>query len=282
MEILRSFGQKKIGYLQLDTTIPFDSVSLPCHKSGDCYIILFAGSGSTVISDFVEYKAEQDTLFFFNIGQQFQMDNNTEGELVYFNPEFYCIAFHDKELTCDGVLFNNVFETPSITLTEDEGISFRKVIAEIKGELNREDYWTEEMTRTKLKELIITASRSWLDRSPEQKGPRTMEDALNRKFSELVETNYHKNHSVADYAELLFISPKTLNRKIVREKGISPNTIIKNRIILQAKRLLINTDLKVKEIAAQLGYDDQSYFVRFFRIQTGKSPFEFKRRAISE
>lgn len=282
MEILRSFGQKKIGYLQLDTTIPFDSVSLPCHKSGDCYIILFAGSGSTVISDFVEYKAEQDTLFFFNIGQQFQMDNNTEGELVYFNPEFYCIAFHDKELTCDGVLFNNVFETPSITLTEDEGISFRKVIAEIKGELNREDYWTEEMTRTKLKELIITASRSWLDRSPEQKGPRTMEDALNRKFSELVETNYHKNHSVVDYAELLFISPKTLNRKIVREKGISPNTIIKNRIILQAKRLLINTDLTVKEIAAQLGYDDQSYFVRFFRIQTGKSPFEFKRRAISE
>lgn len=68
MEILRSFGQKKIGYLQFDTTIPFDSVSLPCHKSGDCYILLFAGTGSIVISDFVEYKAEQDTLFFFNIG----------------------------------------------------------------------------------------------------------------------------------------------------------------------------------------------------------------------
>ncbi|UQA78112.1 helix-turn-helix domain-containing protein [Sphingobacterium siyangense] len=45
---------------------------------------------------------------------------------------------------------------------------------------------------------------------------------------------------------------------------------------------MINTDLTVKEIAAPLGYDDQSYFVRFFRIQTGKSPFEFKRIAIPE
>ncbi|MCW2263481.1 MULTISPECIES: helix-turn-helix domain-containing protein [Sphingobacterium] len=280
MEILKSFGQKKIGYVEFDTTIPFDILSLPCQISGDCYIIFFAGIGSTVISDFVEYKAEQDTLFFFNIGQQFRFGNNTRGELVYFNPGFYCIAFHDKELTCDGFLFNNVFETPSITLTMDEGISFRKVIAEIKRELNREDYWTEEMARTKLKELIITASRSWLDRTTDQKRIGTTEDELSRKFSHLVETNYQKNHSVADYAELLFISPKTLNRKIVSEKGISPNTIIKNRIILQAKRLLVNTDMTVKEIAAQLGYDDQSYFIRFFKIHTGKSPVEFKKTAI--
>ncbi|HML65109.1 MAG TPA: AraC family transcriptional regulator [Dysgonomonas sp.] len=282
MEILKSFAQKKIGYISFDAAIQLDGLSFPCTVSGDCYIILFAETGSTVISDFVEYKADRDTLFFFNIGQQFQLGNNTKGELVYFNPEFYCIAFHDKELTCDGVLFNNVFETPSIALSLDESISFRKVIDEIKRELNTEDHWTEEMARTKLKELIITASRSWLERSSDQKGLGTTEDELSRKFSQLVETNYQKNHSVADYAELLFISPKTLNRKIVREKGISPNIIIKNRIILQAKRLLVNTDLTVKEIAAQLGYEDQSYFVRFFKIHTGKTPIEFKRMAVPE
>ncbi|WP_282637399.1 helix-turn-helix domain-containing protein [Sphingobacterium thalpophilum] len=277
MEILKSFGNKKIGYLDFDTTSPMDGFSLPCRKSNDCYIILYAQAGSSVITDFVEYKTEQDTLFFFSVGQHFQIEDNSKGVLIYFNPEFYCIAFHDKELTCDGILFNNVFETPYITLTDDENRSFSRIADEIKQELNKDDYWTEEMTRTKLKELIITASRAWLTRSPEQKGLGTVEDAITRRFSHLVEENYYRHHSVAQYAELLYISPKTLYRKIVDEKGTSPNTIIKNRIILQAKRLLVNTDLTIKEIAVQLGYEDQSYFVRFFKIQTGKSPVEFRK-----
>lgn len=138
------------------------------------------------------------------------------------------------------------------------------------------------MVRTKLKELIITASRSWIERIPGQKETDIKKDEVSRKFSQLVEINYNKLHSVSQYAELLFISSKTLNRKITREKGTSPNIIIKNRIILQAKRLLINTDLTVKEISAQLGYDDQSYFIRFFKIQTGKSPVEFKRMTTME
>ncbi|TYP91327.1 AraC-like DNA-binding protein [Sphingobacterium allocomposti] len=279
MEVLKSFGNKKIGYIPFDTIISFDDFRLPCRKSKDCYVVLYAESGSTITSDFVEYRTERDTLFFFNIGQQFQIGNNSRGKLVYFNPEFYCIAFHDKELTCDGVLFNNVFETPSIVVEEHENVSFNRIMDEIKQELSKEDYWTEEMSRTKLKELIITASRAWLDRTPDQKGLGTIEDELSRKFSQLVETNYHKLHSVSEYAALLHISPKTLNRKIVKEKGTSPNTFVKNRIILQAKRLLAHTDLSVKEISAQLGYDDQSYFVRFFKIQTEKSPLEFRKTA---
>lgn len=279
MEILKSFGNKKLGYLNFDTTIPFERLPLPCRKTKNCYVILYAQSGSAIITDFVAYKTEQDTLFFFNIGQQFQIGDNSKGELIYFNPEFYCIAFHDKELTCDGVLFNNVFETPYITLTNDENSSFGRIGEEIKQELNKDDYWTEEMTRTKLKELIITASRAWLDRAPDQKGLGTTEDGITRKFSRLVEANYHRYHSVAEYAELLSISPKTLYRKIADNKRTSPNAIIKNRIILQAKRLLVNTDLTVKEISAQLGYEDQSYFVRFFKIQTEKFPVEFRKTA---
>lgn len=279
MEVLKTFGDRKIGYIDFDTTVSYDSLPSPCRRSGDCYVIFYAKSGSTITADFVAYKTEQDTLFFFNIGQQFQIGENSKGKLVYFNPEFYCIAFHDKELSCDGVLFNNVFETPSILLTKQENISFLSIMDGIKAELNNDDYWTEEMARTKLKELIISASRAWLNRTPDQSGFGTTEDELSRKFSQLVEANYHKFHSVADYADQLHISPKTLNRKIGQEKGTSPNAIIKNRIMLQAKRLLANTDLTVKEVSAQLGYNDQSYFVRFFKIQTGKSPLEFRKTA---
>lgn len=277
MEISKSFGNKKVGYLQFDSSISSPNFAFPCLKSKDCYIILYAASGSTIRVDFKDYKTEENTLYFFNIGQQFQIDDRSKGKLIYFNPQFYCIAFHDKELTCDGVLFNNVFETPYITLTKDENNAFNRIVGEISQELNKEDYWTEEMTRTKLKELIITSSRAWLERASEQIYLGTPEGEVSRKFSQLLEANYYRFHRVAAYAELLNISPKTLTRKIVNEKGIAPNTIIKNRIMLQAKRLLANTDLTVKEIAVQLGYDDQSYFVRFFKIQTEKSPIEFRK-----
>lgn len=283
MEIFKSFGNKAVGHLHFNTAIPIDGyLPLPCQNTKNCFIILYAQCGATVTFDFVEHKTQQDTVFFFNIGQQFQLGKDSTGELVYFNPEFYCIAFHDKELSCDGVLFNNFFETPSLILTKDESALFRKIIDEIKIELNKEDYWTEEMTRTKLKELIITASRTWISRVPDQKDFGKSEDGLSRKFSQLVEANYHELHSVAAYAELLFVTPKLLNRKILREKGIPPNVIIKKRIILQAKRLLVNTDLTVKEISDQLGYNDQSYFIRFFKIQTGRSPIEFRKIAASD
>jgi AraC-like DNA-binding protein len=75
---------------------------------------------------------------------------------------------------------------------------------------------------------------------------------------------------------MLNLTPKNLYRKIVTEKQIAPNTIIKNRITLQAKRLLVNTTLSIKEIADYLGYEDYSYFVRFFKSQTGFSPLTFR------
>ena len=279
MELLKSFGNKKIGYLDFDTSISVSEKFLPCSDSSDCYVILFAQKGSTVSVDFSTYKAEQDTMFFFNIGQQFQFGNHAKGHLIYFNPQFYCIAFHDKELTCDGVLFNNVFETPMIGLDTKESNHFYRIMASLKDEFQIDDYWAEEMLRTKLKELIISASRAWIERTPDKKDMEAKEDGVSRKFSQLVEIKYNELHSVKEYAELLYVSPKTLNRKIVNEKGISPNSIIKNRIMLQAKRLLANTDLTVKEISAQLGYDDQSYFIRFFKIHTGTSPLEFRKDA---
>jgi AraC-like DNA-binding protein len=106
--------------------------------------------------------------------------------------------------------------------------------------------------------------------------PVSFDKELARKFSQLVEQNYRTIHSVADYASMLNLTPKNLNRKIVTEKQIAPNTIIKNRIILQAKRLLVNTTLSIKEIAVYLGYEDYSYFVRFFKSQTGSSPLTFR------
>ncbi|WP_232234298.1 helix-turn-helix domain-containing protein [Myroides sp. ZB35] len=84
-------------------------------------------------------------------------------------------------------------------------------------------------------------------------------------------------HKVGDYAALLNVTTNVLNKRITEGCGISPSCVIVNRLILQAKRLLAYSDLSVKEIAFSLGYEDVSYFNRYFKIQTSYTPLTFRR-----
>lgn len=83
---------------------------------------------------------------------------------------------------------------------------------------------------------------------------------------------------MADYAELLFVTPKNLSKKIGLISKSTPNDIIKDRIILESKRLLAHTKMTVKEIAYSLNYEDDAYFVRFFTKNTGISPLSFRKQ----
>ena len=97
-----------------------------------------------------------------------------------------------------------------------------------------------------------------------------------RKFTLLVDAHYKEKHTVADYADVLAIAPKTVTHRFKRHNLPQPNEIIKNRIILEAKRLLVHTSLSAKEIAHSLGYDDPAYFSRQFLVKTGESPSSFR------
>lgn len=239
------------------------------------YKIVFLKNGRINV-DFVDYDFNESTLLFFSVGQQFKISENSEGSIVYFNPNFYCIAFHDKELACDGLLFDNVFELPFIALTAHQRDIFQKLLFSIKEEIEVKDFWAEEMIKTYIKQVVIFATRTLAKKEYDNYQSLSYDKELARKFSQLVEQNYRTIHTVAHYASMLNITPKNLNRKIVTQKQIAPNIIIKNRIILQAKRLLVNTTLSIKEIADYLGYEDYSYFVRFFKSQTGSSPLTFR------
>jgi len=89
--------------------------------------------------------------------------------------------------------------------------------------------------------------------------------------------HYKEKHSVADYADLLNLAPKTLSNKFHKLNLENPNEMIKNRIVLEAKRLLLYSELTIKEIAYQLGYEDPAYFNRIFTQKSGKTPAAFRK-----
>jgi AraC-like DNA-binding protein len=99
---------------------------------------------------------------------------------------------------------------------------------------------------------------------------------LVRRFNLLVENHYRQFHQVQDYANLLNKSPKTLSNLFAQYNHKTPLQVIKDRIVIEAKRLLHYTDKSAKEIAFELGFDDPANFSRFFKQQTGLPPSDFK------
>ena len=93
----------------------------------------------------------------------------------------------------------------------------------------------------------------------------------------LVEENFASNKRPGDYAQLMNISAKYLNKLIKNSLGKSPRKVIHDRIILEAKRLLIHSSLTVSQIAHELGFDDNAYFNRFFKAKAKLTPDQYRR-----
>ena len=166
---------------------------------------------------------------------------------------------------------------PKVELTEAENTFLAGLFKEIIQEFNLNDSSLEEMVRTYLKQLLIRATRSWKRQHLTNDVTDQQTDLeFFRKFTRLVEEHYKSKHTVADYADLLCMAPKTITHKLNRLRLPQPNDVIKNRIILEAKRLLAHTSLTAKEIAYDLGYNDPAYFSRLFQNKTGESPSSFR------
>ncbi len=271
----RQFSFKQFGYFDFNKNLP-EQLSQQ-DFSGFIKIVLLK-AGATAIVDFKEYTLEKDALFFINAGQYHKFDDKGVGTMLYYNRDFYCVEIHDKEVACDGILFHNVYEIPVIWMTQEVSGELQILIESIKAELENEDSSMEEMLRIFLKQIIIKATRIWKKEHQVTGDEARQEVEFIRNFSQLVEWHYKRCHTVAEYADLLNISAKALNKRLTRYTTNTPNDIIKERIILEAKRLLVHTQLSVKEIGYKLGYDDTSYFIRLFSKQAEITPQGFRQQ----
>lgn len=273
MDHLKQFTFKKFGYLNFHLNL---TSQLSKYDLKDFIKIAFVKAGGHAIIDFKEYHLQKDAFFFINIGQYHWFDDTCSGVLLHYNRDFYCVEIHDKEVACDGILFHNIYDVPVVLMEQQSSNELQNILQQIKDEIELDDSGIEEMLRILLKQIIIKCTRLWKQVQSVAGELARPEVEFSRSFSQLVEWHYTRYHSVADYAALLNITPKALNKRITRNTDTTPNDLIKNRIILEAKRLLVHTHLSIKEIGYKLGYDDTSYFTRFFTKQTKVAPQSFR------
>lgn len=206
---------------------------------------------------FVEVKGEYNTLLF--------------------NSNFYCIFGHDKEVSCNGFLFNGSSHIMQLKLTEPQIDKLQSIFDDFIGECQLKDSLQEEMMRILLKRFIITCTRIARSKFAVTEKDEPSFDIV-RQFYVLVDTYYKQKKQVQDYADMLFRSPKTISN-LFSEYGLpTPLRIIHERVFAEAKRLLLYTNKSAKEIGNIIGFEDIASFSRFFKKMATESISDYRKR----
>jgi AraC family transcriptional activator of pobA len=240
------------------------------------YSLIWVTKGrGKVKADFAEHTFEENSLLAFSPYQPFMLcvEGNIQGVAIHFHPDFYCIHMHQKEVSCNGVLFNNIYQPPFTLIDEKAAETFNMVINQIKGEMQNAALAQYELLVSFLKIFLITASRLKADQQAKiESMPDSKEPFILQNLKEAIEDNFKIKHSAGNYADLLNISPKALAKISKAYFNKTLTNLIAERIIIEAKRELYLTNKTVKEIAHELGYDDEHYFSRFFKTNADISP----------
>lgn len=246
------------------------------HSHSYYQIIWFYDEGGTHTVDFTCYDIKKNTLLFINKDQIHAFDKNlkVQGRLIHFNESFFMHA--EVDIFLKYHLFNSA-QNPIYLLNQPNSTLASSYINLMQQELqNREAFGNEDVIRFLLKSLLIVLERVHHTGGGKNIALTDNYEIQFYKFKELLEENYFKNLSVHTYAELLNVSSKTLATIVKHVVSKSPSEVITERIILQAKRLLKFTALQIQEIAFQLGFSDDSYFVKYFKRYVGVSPNAFR------
>lgn len=272
-------GHQAFKLFRFEKNNPYDDIQRLNYYS---MIWIESGTGS-VKADFSEYNFRENVLLSFSPFQPFMLnvDGESRGWVINFHPDFFCIHKHHKEVACHGVLFNNIYNPPFVYIDDKASTNFEMVIDQFRTEMQNPALAQYELLISYLKIFLITASRLKTEQQAEAKKVTKKEEEpfILQNLKNAIEIHYKTKHSASDYADLLAITPKALTRLTKTHFNKTLSNLIAERIIIEAKRELYLTNKTVKEIAYDLGYNDEYYFSQFFKKNADVSP-QFYRETV--
>ena len=242
------------------------------HRHDFFYMLMVkTGTGKHDI-DFTSYTVSDYSVFFMRPGQVHELilDAGSTGYLVQFRADFY--SPHDKSTS------QLLRKTSNINHYQFDSNKFQKLIA-ILSYISQE--YTDKQER--YLEVIKANMGILLIELIREQGSNPITDKANlyaqgqlEEFLKLLETHIYSHKQVSAYADMLNLSTFQLNAIIKTSLGKTCSEVINEHIILESKRYLLATSNQITQIAYYLGYEDVSYFIRFFKKHTGYTPDTFR------
>lgn len=238
-------------------------------------VLITEGSGKHEI-DFESYKVERGSLFILRPGQMhaWTLSDNVTGFVLFHSQFFFDSPYNENRLK-QFSFYRTSQHSPLIKLEDKSLETVQKLmeesLMEYTGDLPRK--WQKINSLINL--IYIEAERNF--QLIQGTGNGTYLLKL-RQFEELIELNFQRKTLARDYASMLNMSEKHLNRIVQSTLSKTSSQLIMERIILEAKRLILQKKLNINQISDFLGFKETSYFIRVFKKLTGTTPIGFLKK----
>lgn len=272
-----SFGQS-VRSLHFDFARLENRMSmLPYPHRHDFYHVVWVthGSGYHII-DFERHEVKPDTLFFMAPGQvhDFQLSEDAKGFTINFSAEFFALQLQNKKVLNEVPVYKLESPVAAVYLEADQAASLRPLIDDVATEYESELAGHQDVLRSYLSIFLTKASRFADLATANDSSMRHV--ALARRFKGLLEQQFRTVSDVAEYASLLRVTERALNEATRRALGSTANKLMRDRVMQEAKSLLLHSEISISTIAYQLAFEDPAYFSRCFKKHTGRSPVEYR------
>lgn len=248
------------------------------HRHNYYHLLWMSEAAGTHMLDFESFDACANAVFFVSPGQlhAWQSTVQPKGFVINFSTEFLVQMFPRADDIAKYPFFHIASDAPVLYLDQAQHDSLLPLLLEMEAETLGRAEARLDIVRAYLLVLLTRLRRLYPAREAEGRSPQSY--ALTRRFKLLVDQHYLDDGPLRTYAERLHVTERQLTEAVKRTLGKTAGELVHERRVLEAKRLLCNTEMGVADIAFHLNFEDHAYFSRFFKKRTQLTPGEFKKR----
>jgi AraC family transcriptional regulator, transcriptional activator of pobA len=246
----------------------------------DCFeIVWIVTGGGHLLIDLARTELTCNTIYSIAPGQVhlLQPDTSARGFVITFTNEFFAVEQENFDILRQCGLIHAYNQRPSVKVSSLLEEQLHYVVEQMMLEYKNYFISRSKILRGLLKIFLIYLTRQLDQPSVDVAYSRNAD--LVKKFMMLLERDYTSRRMVSDYADELSVSPNYLNEIVKRQSGYPASYHIQQRIALEAKRQAFYAVRSMKEVAADLGFDDIAYFSKFFKKVVGVNFTDFKKNA---
>ena len=242
------------------------------HRHNFYHFVLFTKGRGTHTIDFEKFEIEDWQIYFMSPGQihTWEFEGEMSGYVVNFDKDLFKGLLLRPDYLSQYSFFSGIVRDEVFVVEDTERALVIQILNELKQHVNQQDFvcaslwYLFNLLQTQHNEISIAQGNVY-------------NHTLLRNFLNLIEQNFKSLRLPKEYASLLYITPNHLNALCKELLGQSAGELIRNRIVLEAKRLLVIKDYSVAEIAYALNFNDNSYFTKFFKKIVGMNPEDFRK-----